>query len=109
VLDEVEHAMQIVACESLGDPFQVTPFYAQHTTVEGLFQHSMLYWEYRSAGAGVPGSSPFDPLANARVAAWLVAESIQTQWNNPDIERPAWWHWACDEALVGHGVWEPLP
>jgi Ca2+-binding RTX toxin-like protein len=113
VLDEIEHAMQIVACESLGDPFQVTPFYAQGTTVNGLFQHSMRYWQSRSSAAGIPGASPFDPLANARVAAWLVADSIQRWWDGAPGGnlRPAWYHWACDEAIVRRdpSLWEPLP
>jgi len=112
VEDEIEHAMQIVACESLADPFQVTPFTQQGTTVNGLFQHNMKYWGYRSEKAGVPGASPFDPLSNARVAAWLVADSLQWGWDDPpeDNPRPAWWHWACDEAIVKKGLWEePAP
>jgi len=110
VEDEIEHAMQIVSCESLADPFQVTPPFAPpHFTnmaVAGLFQHRIAYWDSRSAAAGVGGLPPYRPDANAYVAAWLVRDSI-------DKDLHPWYHWGangyfdgCYDALVEHGVWE---
>lgn len=103
---EVEHAMAIVACESLGDPFITTPSIPQGTHVVGLFQHKDTYWERRAASAGLPGASALDPAANARVAAWMVASSIAANSDDPEVERPGWVHWVCDEILVERGLWE---
>ncbi|MBM3694901.1 MAG: calcium-binding protein [Actinobacteria bacterium] len=102
LLAEVEHAKQIVACESLGDPFQMTPSSSPGyptATVDGLFQHKSIHWASRAAAAGYPGASVFDPLANSRVAAWMVARDIEAG-------RDPWTHWACDEVLKGKEVWE---
>ena len=104
--EEIEHAMAIVACESLGDPFITTPSIPAGTHVVGLFQHKDTYWEHRAAAAGLPGASALDPVANARVAAWMVANSIAAHSDDPDVERPAWVHWVCDEILVERGLWE---
>ena len=116
LLAEVEHAKQIASCESLGDPFQLTPSPPPPgTTVDGLFQHKSIYWPGRSADAGLAGASVFDPLANARVAAWMVAVDIQYDLDHPVAppnlprERWAWRDWACDEVLVDHGYWESTP
>jgi Ca2+-binding RTX toxin-like protein len=95
VAREIEHALQIVGCESLGDPFQVTP----PTYATGLFQHLRGAWDGRAERAGIPGASPFDPAANALVAAHLVRESI-------DAGKDAWVHWTCDEILKNSGQWE---
>jgi hypothetical protein len=110
VVDEIGHAKQIAACESMGDPFQMTPSATLNypsATVDGLFQHKSVYWAARSEDAGYPGASVFDPLANARVAAWMVAVDIEVYWSYSDrlTKRRAWTDWACDEALVTRGVW----
>jgi len=111
--DEIEHAMQIAACESLGDPFQVTPptvppAYSD-LAVAGLFQHRLLYWEGRSTAAGMAGLPPYRPDVNAEVAAWLVDFSIY--W----LDEP-WYHWGanpdyggCYDLLVDGGYWEEPP
>ena len=54
----------------------------------------------------------FDPLANARVAAWMVAVDIEEHWDDPDriTDRLAWKDWACDEVLDHDlDVWEATP
>ncbi|MBN2113269.1 MAG: hypothetical protein JW785_03985 [Acidimicrobiia bacterium] len=110
LMREVEHAKQIASCESLGDIFEMNPFGG--ATADGLFQHRSTYWAERAVDAGYPEASVFDPLANARVAAWLVAGSIEIYSDDPDIERPAWVHWSCDEYLIDNydpPVWEPYP
>ncbi|HUU61114.1 MAG TPA: peptidoglycan-binding protein, partial [Acidimicrobiia bacterium] len=103
---EIEHAMAIVACESLGDPFITAPSNPEGAHVVGLFQHKDIYWERRAAAAGLPGASALDPAANARVAAWMVANSLAAHADDPDVPRPAWAHWVCDEILVDRGLWE---
>ncbi|HSQ37006.1 MAG TPA: peptidoglycan-binding protein [Acidimicrobiia bacterium] len=103
---EIEHAMAIVACESLGDPFITSPSNPDGAHVVGLFQHKDSYWERRAAAAGLAGASALDPVANARVAAWMVASSIQAHADDPEVQRPGWAHWVCDELLVDRGLWE---
>ena len=103
---EIGHAMAIVACESLGDPFITTPSIPEGSHVVGLFQHKDIYWADRAAAAGLPGASSLDPVANARVAAWMVASSLQAHSDDPTVQRPAWVHWSCDEILVDRGLWE---
>ena len=88
------HAKQMAACESLGDIFQMTrpptTFAYGQTTVDGLFQHSSNYWAGRAAHAGYPGASVFDPLANARVTALMVAQDIEANWADPDRLEDRW-------------------
>jgi peptidoglycan hydrolase-like protein with peptidoglycan-binding domain len=103
---EIEHALAIVACESLGDPFITAPSNPEGAHVVGLFQHKDIYWERRAAAAGLSGASALDPAANARVAAWMVANSLTAHSDDPDVARPAWVHWVCDEILVDRGLWE---
>ena len=91
ISEEIEHAMQIIACESLGDPFVVTP----PTYVAGIFQHHPDFWTERTAKAGIPGRSIFDPEAQAIVAAWLVRDG------------GGWSHWHCLLVLRDElGIWE---
>lgn len=112
--DEIQHAKQVAACESLGDIFEMTRppttvAYGQ-TTWDGLFQHSSTYWVSRATRAGYPGASVFDPLANARVTAFMVAEDIELNWMDPDRleDRLAWLDWACDYWIdVEWNLWDP--
>ncbi len=104
LLGEIEHALQIVACESLGDPYQTTPSSPFGATVDGLFQHKSIYWENRAAAAGFPGASVFNPLANSRVAAWLLGNALDDHLEDPGA---AWGdHWACYGVLVRLALWE---
>lgn len=102
LLAEVTHAKQVAACESLGDIFEMTrpptTFAYGQTTFNGLFQHSSNHWANRAAQAGYPGASVYDPLANARVTAFMVAQDIEANWGNPDRleDRLAWLDWECD-------------
>jgi hypothetical protein len=63
----VEEAMRVSACESNGIADVVNPL----SGTTGLFQHQPEYWAERSAQAGWPGASIYDPEANVAVAAWL--------------------------------------
>ena len=73
-----EDALRIIACESVGDP----DAYNGSTGVSGLFQMHPI-WHNQLPALGYTGVSPFDPHANAALAAWL--------WR----ETGGWSHWAC--------------
>jgi hypothetical protein len=62
----------------------------------------------RGPHAGYPGASVFDPLANARVTAFMVAQDIAANWDDPDRleDRLAWIDWACDKVLDDAGLWD---
>jgi hypothetical protein len=94
ITEEIEHGLQIIACESVGDPFQIT----RPTFVTGIFQHHPRFWEQRTGWAGIPGASIFDPHAQATVAAWLVTNDTD---GNP--WRP---HFDCARVLTELGIWE---
>jgi hypothetical protein len=94
--EEIERAVAVVACESLGDPFVTTPS-RNGSEVIGLFQHSSTYWDDRAADAGIPGGSPLAPRDNVTVAAWLVRRSIDLG----DANGP-WHHFDCGRLL---GFW----
>lgn len=78
---DVDRAIQVIACESNGDPDARNPY----SGASGLFQHLPGAWPERAAGAGFPGASVFDPEANVAAAAWLLYES----------DGGGWHHWVC--------------
>ena len=65
--EDVHWAIDVMNCESNGDPHATNP----SSGAAGLFQHMPRYWPERSAAAGIPGASVYDPEANVIVAAWL--------------------------------------
>lgn len=77
----VDYALAVIWCESRGDPTADNPT----SSAAGLFQHLGRYWSERSAAAGVPGASIYDPEASTIVAAWLVLEAPGGGWH----------HWTC--------------
>ncbi len=76
--DQVDRALEVIRCESGGDPE------ATHTIsgAAGLFQHLPGFWEERSTTAGRSGAAIHDPEANIAVAAFLAA-------------RDGWIHWVA--------------
>lgn len=78
---DVDRAIRIMSCESLGEPSARNP----SSGASGLFQHMPGYWTERSQAAGFAGHSIFDPVANVAVAAWLVYE----------YGAGGWQHWVC--------------
>jgi len=111
LLAEVTHAKQVAACESLGDIFEMTRFTRPDGSIgtwDGLFQHSSSYWASRATRAGYPGASVFDPLANARVTAFMVAEDIEANWDklNRLEDRLAWLDWSCDRYIDEWNLWD---
>lgn len=75
--DDVERALDVIQCESAGDPLAKNP----NSTASGLFQHLASRWAERSHLAGWDDADVFDPVANVAVAAWLR------------YERGGWSHW----------------
>lgn len=76
--DQVAKAMRVMACESGGNPDAKNP----RSGAAGLFQHLQKYWASRTAAAGYPGASIFDPEANIAASAWLSSNH-------------GWQHWTC--------------
>ncbi len=76
---DVERALDVIACESGGDPNAKNP----SSSASGLFQHLASEWDRRAYGAGWYQSDIFDPVANVAVAAWLV------------YEGGGWSHWSA--------------
>ena len=78
--DDVNRAIRVAWCVSAFNPAAVNPT----TGASGLYQHLPEDWAERSAAAGHPTASIFDPDANVAVAAWML------------YELPGGWsHWDC--------------
>jgi hypothetical protein len=79
---EVERAMQILECESHGDPRAKNP----RSSAAGLFQFLQRTWDGAARHLDLPSyaeGGPYDPAANVEAAAWLVEEGS------------GWRHWTC--------------
>ena len=74
--DRVEWALQIMACESGGDPNIPN----RSSGAAGLFQFLPHYWADRAAKAGFSDTSPYDPTANVATAAWLLMTGGESHW-----------------------------
>jgi transglycosylase-like protein with SLT domain len=72
----VNWAMQIMTCESGGDPNATN----RSSGAAGLFQFLPRYWAGRAANAGFAGASPYDPTANVATAAWLLETGGESHW-----------------------------
>jgi soluble lytic murein transglycosylase-like protein len=72
-----ERAVRIASCESSLRPWATSP--GGHM---GLFQWSAATWRWASVQAGYGGASPYDPVASAMTAAWLMGQG-------------GWHHWSC--------------
>lgn len=82
---DVDRAVDVVQCESHGQPDAKNP----RSTASGLFQHLASLWSDRAAKAGYAGTDVFDPVANTAVAAWLV------------YEGGGWRHWNASSDCWG--------
>jgi hypothetical protein len=78
---QVDKALRVLWCESRGNPNAVNA----SSGASGLFQHMPQWWAARSAAAGFPGRSVFDPEANVGTAGWLY-------------RRDGWGAWSCGDA-----------
>ena len=79
--EQTDTFLRVMQCESMGDTNAKNPI----STASGLMQHlAPPYWEARAEAIGMPGASPFNPLAYVYAAAWLL-----TTTNGGGV------HWTC--------------
>jgi len=79
---EGDRAMQILECESHGDPYAKNP----RSSAAGLFQFLSGTWDHAAGQLDLPSyaeGGPYDAAANIEAAAWLV------------FEGGGWGHWTC--------------
>jgi len=84
----VDEALQIIQCESLGDPDAYNPY----SGASGLFQFLPSTWATTAPLAGFPGASVFDPEANIGSAAWLAGRY-------EELGLYFWQPWSCRRVL----------
>lgn len=78
--EDVLRAVRLAWCLSRFDPGAIDPV-SDHV---GLFQHDPSFWPDHAQLAGFRGYDPFDPVASAAVAAYLVYEGAGWQtWDCP--------------------------
>jgi hypothetical protein len=82
--DHVDRAIEVMQCESGGNPNAKNPI----STASGLFQHLHSLWGPRVAKAGWGDGSIWDPQTNIAVAAWLVTEG--GGWRHWNASRHCW-------------------
>jgi hypothetical protein len=78
---DISKFLRVMRCESGGDP---AAFNAS-SGASGLMQHLSNYFPWRAKMAGYEGASPFDPIVNINVSAWLLYEH----------RAGGWQHWVC--------------
>jgi soluble lytic murein transglycosylase-like protein len=73
-----ELMLRIAECES-----RLNPRVTGRNGAAGLFQVIPSTWTWVTEGIGLAGASPYDPVANAEVAGWLLANAGASQWGCP--------------------------
>jgi hypothetical protein len=86
--NRVDEALQIMQCESLGDPDAYNPY----SGASGLFQFLPSTWATTSPRAGWAGASVFNPEANVASAAWLANAYAE-------LGQFYWQAWSCRRVL----------
>lgn len=79
---DLDRAMQVLECESKGDPYAENP----RSSAAGLFQFLRGTWDHVAAQLDLPtyaAGGPFDASDNIEAAAWLL------------YEGGGWGHWTC--------------
>jgi soluble lytic murein transglycosylase-like protein len=69
--------LRIAWCESKHDPDATNSL----SGAAGLLQHLPQYFGPRAAAVGMAGASVYDPVANARAGAWLMAQQGTRPWS----------------------------
>ncbi|MGI8422550.1 MAG: transglycosylase SLT domain-containing protein [Chloroflexota bacterium] len=67
--------LRIAECES-----RLNPRVTGRDGAAGVFQVIPTTWTWASGRIGLAGASPYDPVANAEVAGWLLANVGASQW-----------------------------
>ena len=73
-----ELLLRIAECES-----SLNPRVTGRDGAAGLFQVVPATWDWVTERLRLPGASPYDPVANVEVAAWLLANLGPRQWGCP--------------------------
>jgi uncharacterized protein YabE (DUF348 family) len=71
-----DQLLRVAYCESRYNPGA----YNASSGASGLFQFLPSTWAANSVRAGFAGTSPFDPVAAANVAAWMFVRGQSYQW-----------------------------
>lgn len=82
--DRVDGALEVMRCESYGDPEAYNPY----SGASGLFQFLPSTWATISPRAGFAGADVFNGEANIATAAWMT-DYYASQGSDP------WAAWAC--------------
>ena len=75
---DVDLFLTIMHRESRGLPEATN----QMSGAAGLMQHMPQYWDARANSAGYAGASPYDPIANINVSAWLLYQATGGGWGH---------------------------
>lgn len=86
--NRVDEALQIMQCESLGDPNAYNPY----SGASGLYQFLPATWATTAPNAGFPNASVFEPAANIATAAWLANRY-------EELGQNYWQAWSCRRVL----------
>jgi uncharacterized protein YabE (DUF348 family) len=73
---DADQLLRVAWCESRYNPGAYNA-----SGASGLFQFMPYTWAVNSVRAGYAGTSPFDPIAAANVAAWMFARGQAGQWS----------------------------
>ncbi|MDG2301509.1 MAG: transglycosylase SLT domain-containing protein [Acidimicrobiales bacterium] len=73
---DVDLFLTIMHRESRGQPEATNSL----SGAAGLMQHMPQYWDQRAISAGYSGASPYDPIANINVSAWLLYQARGGGW-----------------------------
>lgn len=84
--DRVEQALEVMWCESRGNPKATHPV----SDASGLFQFMEQTWGFVAPRVGYEGVSRYDPEANIAGAAWLLNFTIER-----GHELGDWGRWSC--------------
>ena len=77
-VSDVDLFLTIMHRESRGQPEATNPT----SGAAGLMQHMPQYWDQRAISAGYAGASPYDPIANINVSAWLLYQATGGGWGH---------------------------
>ena len=81
---DIDRFLAVMRCESQGLPDATNP----SSGAAGLMQQLPQFWDWRARMAGYEeGASPYDPIVNINVSAWLLYEHVAGGWSH--------WNFGC--------------
>ena len=84
--EQTDTFLRVMQCESMGltTAHNTNVYSDPKDQASGLMQHMPRYWDNRAEAIGMPGASPFNPIANVYASAWLLT-----------VKHGGWVHWTC--------------